>query len=51
MAGITAVSDSPQPGGTLRDAIVLVDTQGSPTTPNSIVFNIPISDPGHDSAD
>ncbi len=49
LAGFTAVvdntSDSPLVGGTLRDAIMAVDL--STTTPNSIVFNIPKSDPGY----
>ena len=35
---------------TLRNAILTVDNQGSPTSPNTIDFQIPTSDPGYNPA-
>ena len=56
LSGITVVvdttSDTPAAfaGMTLREAIEDVDTMGNPTSPNSILFQIPKSDPGYNPA-
>ena len=47
-AFVTTTLDVAPVGGTLRDAILAVDS--STTTSNSIVFNIPKSDPGYNPA-
>ena len=49
-AVVTTTLDSPVLGGTLRDAIELVDTMGDAAAPNSIVFQIPKSDSGYNPA-
>ncbi len=53
LSGITAIvsntSDSVD-RGSLRAAIIEVDTQGDPNSPNTILFQIPTTDPGFNPA-
>jgi hypothetical protein len=50
-AGITAIVDTTsdsEEGGSLRAAIETIDYEGSTTSPNTILFQIPTSDFGYD---
>lgn len=48
---VTTTLDVPTIGGTLRDAIDQIDLNPDTTSLNSIVFQIPATDPGYNPAD